>query len=60
MRRNELLNKLELNNLTIDEAKELRDILQEELKEAIEKENTPKIVAIFSILLLLAFILSKE
>lgn len=60
MRRNELLNKLELNNLTIDEAEELRDILQEELKEAIEKENTPKIVAIFSILLLLAFILSKE
>ncbi|MEO0290869.1 MAG: hypothetical protein ABIN15_06490 [candidate division WOR-3 bacterium] len=59
-RKNELLYKLEIKTLTIEEAKELKNILQKELEEAQKQRDTATIIAIVAVLILLAFILSKE
>jgi len=59
-RRKELLSKLENRTISIEEAKELRDILLKELKEAQKRKDALSVVNIFAILFLLPFILSKE
>ena len=59
-RKNYLLHTLEQRKLAIQEAKELQILLQKELDEAQKKTDTATVVAIIAVLLLLAFILSKE
>ncbi len=59
-RKNELLKALEIRELKIDEAKELQTLLRKELEEAQNKGDTAIVIAIIAVLLLLAFILSKE
>lgn len=59
-RRNELLYKLEIKALTTDEAKELQNILQKELENAQEQKDATKMIALVAVLILLAFVLSKE
>lgn len=59
-RKNELLQALKYKRLTIPEAKELDQLLQIELREAQKKNDIMIVVAISAVLLLLAFILSKE
>ncbi|MEO0301781.1 MAG: hypothetical protein ABIM98_07410 [candidate division WOR-3 bacterium] len=59
-RKNELLCKLENKTLTIEEAKELSDILQKELEEAQRQKDAIKMIAIVVVLIILSFILRKE
>lgn len=58
--KNKLLMALEVRKLTVEEAKELQKLLQKELDEAQKNKDTATVVAIIAVLLLLAFILSKE
>lgn len=59
-RKNELLCKLESKILTIDEAKELSNILQKELEEAQKQKDSLRMIAIVVVLIILSFILRKE
>lgn len=59
-RKKELLHLLEIKQLSKLEARELRKLLQIELDDAQKTGNTAIAIAIIAVLLLLAFVLSKE
>jgi len=55
-----LLSKIKARTITIPEAETLQNLLQKELIEAKKKNDTTIIIAIVAVLLILAFVLSKE
>jgi len=55
-----LLSKIKLRTITIPEAEALQNLLQKELVEAKKRDDNTITIAIVAVLLILAFILSKE